>query len=108
MVIFQFVMLSYSLPGRVSRVVPPYSVIQMRTMVLEYESQHLPEQNHPDLQVNISYMEHIGSSIWVYLSIAYLSGYALKDILSESIFLFSPVQTRFLNSFWHAPTAGMC
>ena len=25
------------------------SVSQMRTMVLEYESQHFPEQNHPDL-----------------------------------------------------------
>ena len=29
-------------------------------MVLEYESQHLPEQNHPVTYVNIPYTEHMG------------------------------------------------
>jgi hypothetical protein len=32
-------------------------------MVLEYESQHLPEQNHPVMQVNIPYMKHMAMVI---------------------------------------------
>ena len=41
------------------------SPTQMRTMVLEYESQHLPEQNHPVLNLNIPYMEHMGYIWWI-------------------------------------------
>ena len=35
----------------------------MRTMVLEYAHQHLPEQNHPNVG---KYIDHVGYIIYIY------------------------------------------